>query len=77
MSSLLFVEDRKSCVYGYKSGVGAHFSCIDARYFVDRNDRGVFVSVNTTDAGVSSQQARTSYRYGGHSASRSKATAAS
>jgi uncharacterized membrane protein len=48
----------------------------DARYYENRiNQGGVFVSVDTRDAGIGSEQAREIlYRYGGHSASRSKMT---
>lgn len=50
----------------------------DARYYEGRvNDGGVFVSVDTSDAGVSAEAAReTLYNAGGHSSSRSKITAA-
>jgi hypothetical protein len=50
----------------------------DARYYEGRiNEGGIFVSVDTSDAGVSRETAEDIlYRYGGHSASRSKATAA-
>jgi hypothetical protein len=49
----------------------------DASYYEGRiNDGGVFVSVDTSDAGISRDMAEDLlYRYGGHSASRSKATA--
>ena len=48
----------------------------DARYYEERINRGgVFVSVDTRDAGIGSEAAREIlYRYGGHSASRSKMT---
>lgn len=50
----------------------------DAGYYEGRiNEGGVFVSVDTADAGISAATAQDIlYRYGGHSASRSKATAA-
>ncbi|HEX8640142.1 MAG TPA: hypothetical protein VF704_03190 [Allosphingosinicella sp.] len=50
----------------------------DAGYYEGRiNEGGVFVSVDTDDAGISAETARDIlYRYGGHSASRSKADAA-
>jgi hypothetical protein len=50
----------------------------DARYYEGRiNDGGVFVSVDSRTAGISPEMAQDLlYRYGGHSASRSKATAA-
>jgi hypothetical protein len=49
----------------------------DASYYEGRiHQGGVFVSVDTRDAGISSEMAQEIlYRYGGHSASRSKATA--
>ncbi len=49
----------------------------DARYYEGRiNEGGIFVSVDTRDAGISSDLAQDIlYRFGGHSASRSKATA--
>ncbi len=49
----------------------------DAKYYEGRiNSGGVFVSVDARDAGISSDLAQDIlYRYGGHSASRSKATA--
>lgn len=48
----------------------------DARYYEGRiHEGGVFVSVDTDDAGVSRETAQDIlYRYGGHSATRSKAT---
>lgn len=54
-----------------KHGVGDD----DARYYEDRiNQGGIFVSVNTDDAGVSSETAREIlYSHGGHSASRARA----
>lgn len=57
-----------------KHGVGDD----DARYYEDRiNQGGIFVSVNTDDAGVSSETAREIlYSHGGHSASRSRAATA-
>ena len=50
----------------------------DAKYYEGRiHDGGVFVSVNTDEAGLSRDEAQELlYRAGGHSASRSKATAA-
>ena len=50
----------------------------DASYYEGRiNSGGVFVSVNTDEAGLSRDEAQELlYRAGGHSASRSKATAA-
>ena len=50
----------------------------DARYFEDRiNQGGIFVSVNTDDAGVSSETAREIlYSHGGHSANRARAATA-
>ena len=50
----------------------------DAGYYEGRiNDGGVFVSVDTADAGISAATAQDIlYRYGGHSASRSKTAAA-
>lgn len=50
----------------------------DAGYYEERiNDGGVFVSVDTSAAGLSPQMAQDIlYRYGGHSSSRSKAAAA-
>ncbi|HWT11561.1 MAG TPA: hypothetical protein VN231_02295 [Allosphingosinicella sp.] len=49
----------------------------DASYYEDRvNNGGVFVSVDTEDAGLPFEQARdTLYRFGGHSASRSRTAA--
>ncbi len=49
----------------------------DARYYEERiKTGGVFVSVDTSDAGIDSETAREIlYRSGGHSASRSRATA--
>ena len=46
----------------------------DARYYEDRiHSGGVFVSVDTLDAGISTEMAQDIlYRYGGHSSSRSK-----
>lgn len=48
----------------------------DARYYESRiNDGGVFVSVDTSDAGVSPEAASDIlHRYGGHSSTRSKLT---
>ena len=48
----------------------------DARYYEGRiNDGGVFVSVDTGRSGIGAQQAQDLlYRFGGHSASRSKET---
>lgn len=50
----------------------------DARYYEDRiNHGGIFVSVNTDDAGVSSETAREIlYSHGGHSANRARAATA-
>jgi hypothetical protein len=50
----------------------------DARYYEDRiNQGGIFVSVNTDDAGVSSETAREIlYSHGGHSANRARAATA-
>ena len=50
----------------------------DARYYEDRiNQGGIFVSLNTDDAGVSSETAREIlYSHGGHSASRARAATA-
>jgi hypothetical protein len=50
----------------------------DAGYYEGRiNEGGVFVSVDTREAGIGAEAAQDIlYRYGGHSASRSKATAA-
>ena len=50
----------------------------DARYYEERiNQGGIFVSVNTDDAGVSSETAREIlYSHGGHSASRARAATA-
>ena len=50
----------------------------DAKYYEGHiNNGGVFVSVDTGDGGVSAEQARDIlYRYGGHSASRSRTAAA-
>lgn len=50
----------------------------DAGYYEGRiNEGGVFVSVDTTEAGISAATAQdVLYRYGGHSASRAKTTAA-
>jgi hypothetical protein len=47
----------------------------DARYYEERiNQGGIFVSVNTDDAGVSSETAREIlYSHGGHCASRARA----
>lgn len=47
----------------------------DANYYEQRiNSGGVFVSVDTSDAGISSEAAREIlYRYGGHSSSQAKA----
>ena len=49
----------------------------DARYYEDRiHSGGVFVSVDTRDAGISTEMAQDIlYRYGGHSSSRSKMAA--
>lgn len=49
----------------------------DAGYYEQRiNDGGVFVSVDTSGAGISPETAQDIlYRYGGHSSSRSKAAA--
>ncbi len=49
----------------------------DARYYEGRiNEGGIFVSVDTRDGGISSETAQDIlYRYGGHSATRSRATA--
>ena len=49
----------------------------DARYYEGRiNDGGVFVSVNTEDAGMTSEDARDIlYRFGGHSATRARTAA--
>ena len=49
----------------------------DASYYEQRiNDGGIFVSVDTSDAGIGGEAARDIlYRFGGHSASRSKAAA--
>ena len=49
----------------------------DARYYAERiNGGGVFVSVDTSDSGIDSETAREIlYSSGGHSASRSRATA--
>lgn len=49
----------------------------DARYYEERiNTGGVFVSVDTSDAGIDSETARDIlYRSGGHSASRARMTA--
>jgi hypothetical protein len=59
--------------YLSKHGVGED----DARYYEERiNGGGVFVSVDTADSGVGAETAREIlYRSGGHSASRSRATA--
>lgn len=48
----------------------------DARYYEDSiNNGGVFVSVDTSDAGIDPETARDLlYRYGGHSSARSKMT---
>jgi hypothetical protein len=48
----------------------------DATYYEGRiNNGGVFVSVDTSDAGISSETARDIlYRYGGHSSARAKMT---
>ena len=50
----------------------------DARYYEERiNQGGIFVSVNTDDAGVSSETAREIlYSHGGHSANRARAATA-
>ena len=50
----------------------------DAGYYEERiNQGGIFVSVNTEDAGVSSETAREIlYSHGGHSASRARAATA-
>lgn len=50
----------------------------DATYYEQRiNDGGVFVSVDTSEAGISAETARDMlYRAGGHSSTRSKAAAA-
>jgi hypothetical protein len=50
----------------------------DARYYEDRiNQGGIFVSVNTDDAGLSSETAREMlYSHGGHSANRARAATA-
>jgi hypothetical protein len=60
---------------GYLSKHGV--SDEDARYYEERiNTGGVFVSVDTSDAGIDSETARDIlYRSGGHSASRSRMTA--
>jgi hypothetical protein len=60
---------------GYLSKHGV--SDDDARYYEERiNSGGVFVSVDTRDAGIDSETAREIlYRSGGHSASRARATA--
>jgi len=49
----------------------------DAQYYEQRiKDGGVFVSVDTSDAGISREAAEdVLYRFGGHSSARSKATA--
>jgi hypothetical protein len=49
----------------------------DARYYEGRiNDGGIFVSVDTSDAGITRETAEDIlYRYGGHSSSRAKAAA--
>jgi uncharacterized membrane protein len=49
----------------------------DSRYYEERiNQGGVFVSVDTQDAGIGGDEAREIlYRAGGHSASRARATA--
>lgn len=49
----------------------------DARYYEDRiNEGGVFVSVDTSDAGVDDERAREIlYQAGGHSASRARTAA--
>lgn len=49
----------------------------DATYYEGRiNDGGVFVSVDTSDAGIDTTTAQDIlYRYGGHSASRARTTA--
>ena len=50
----------------------------DATYYEQRiNSGGIFVSVDTSDAGISGEAARDIlYRYGGHSASRTKTASA-
>ncbi len=60
---------------GYLSKHGV--SDEDARYYEERiNSGGVFVSVDTGDSGIDSERAREIlYNAGGHSASRSRATA--
>lgn len=60
---------------GYLSKHGV--SDEDASYYEQRiNSGGVFVSVDTTDAGIDSDRAREIlYNSGGHSASRARATA--
>ena len=60
---------------GYLSKHGV--SDEDAGYYEERiNSGGVFVSVDTSDAGIDSDRAREIlYSCGGHSASRSRATA--
>jgi uncharacterized membrane protein len=49
----------------------------DARYYEGRiNDGGIFVSVDTEDAGLTSESARDIlYRFGGHSATRARTAA--
>ena len=49
----------------------------DAGYYESRiHEGGVFVSVNTEDAGISAEAAQNAlYRFGGHSASRAKTVA--
>jgi hypothetical protein len=60
---------------GYLSKHGV--SDDDARYYEERiGSGGVFVSVDTSDAGIDSERAREIlYNSGGHSASRARATA--
>jgi hypothetical protein len=60
---------------GYLSRHGV--SDEDARYYEERiNTGGVFVSVDTSDAGIDSERAREIlYSCGGHSASRARTTA--
>lgn len=60
---------------GYLSKHGV--SDDDARYYEERiGTGGVFVSVDTSDAGIDSERAREIlYNSGGHSASRARATA--
>jgi hypothetical protein len=60
---------------GYLSNHGVDEE--DSRYYEERiKTGGVFVSVDTTDAGIDAETAREIlYRSGGHSASRSRTTA--